>query len=270
MSREADTLAAVGHFDDETALGGDGSLIIAPNWNIGESANGGYAMAPVLRSIRDLGAHSDPISVTTHFLRPTTGGDVARVRSETIRNGRTTSVGRGTLDQSDKDRLTVTAVFGDLSTPSPVGSEIAVPAPDIPGPDDCVDRSQLEQGVALPILERVDVRIHPDRAVAGESSDAVVEGWIRFIDGTPPSALSVPLFADAFPPSLFSKLGRVGWVPTIELTVHLRRRPAPGWIQARFECDDLAGGRMIETGSLWDETGALVARSRQIGLLRPA
>ena len=62
-------------------------------------------------------------------------------------------------------------------------------------------------------------------------------------------------------------MGSVGWVPTIELTVHVRRRPAPGWVLARFECDDLAGGRMIETGSLWDSSGALVARSRQLGLL---
>ena len=95
----------------------------------------------------------------------------------------------------------------------------------------------------------------------------MVEGWIRLADRSEPTSCTLPLFADAFPPSLFSKVGRVGWVPTIELTVHVRRRPAPGWVQARFECDDLVGGRMIETGSLWDSTGALVARSRQIGLL---
>ena len=95
----------------------------------------------------------------------------------------------------------------------------------------------------------------------------MTEGWIRFVDGTPPSTLALPLFADAFPPSLFSRFGRVGWVPTIELTVHVRRRPAPGWIQARFECDDLADGRMVESGTLWDSTGRVVARSRQLGLL---
>lgn len=260
----------MGHFDDETDLDADDSLIISPRWNIGDSANGGYAMAPVLRSIRDLGAHPDPISVTTHFLRPTVGGEQGQVRSETIRNGRTTSVGRGTLAQVGNDRLTVVAAFGDLSQPSPVDVELTVPAPPIPAPDDCVDRAELEQGVGLPILDRVDVRIHPDRVVAGASVDAVVEGWIRFVDGTNPSTLAATLFADAFPPSLFSMVGRVGWVPTIELTVHVRRRPAPGWMQARFECDDLAGGRMIETGSLWDSNGTLVARSRQIGLLLPS
>ena len=257
----------MGHFDDETELDGDGHLTISPNWSIGDSANGGYAMAPVLRAIRDLGHHPDPISVTTHFLRPTTGGDDAQVGAETIRNGRTTSVGRGVLIQDGKDRLAVMAAFGDLLQPSPTATELMIPAPSMPRPDECVDRSQLEQGVALPILDRVDVRIHPDRATAGASDDAVVEGWIRLADRSEPTSCTLPLFADAFPPSLFSKVGRVGWVPTIELTVHVRRRPAPGWVQARFECDDLVGGRMIETGSLWDSTGALVARSRQIGLL---
>ena len=61
--------------------------------------------------------------------------------------------------------------------------------------------------------------------------------------------------------------GFSGWVPTIELTVHVRKRPAPGWIQARFECDDLSDGRLVESGTLWDSTGAVVARSRQLGLL---
>jgi acyl-CoA thioesterase len=62
-------------------------------------------------------------------------------------------------------------------------------------------------------------------------------------------------------------MGPVGWVPTIELTVHVRRRPAGGWVLARFECDDVEGGRMIESGTLWDSTGAVVARSRQLGLV---
>lgn len=113
----------------------------------------------------------------------------------------------------------------------------------------------------------IDVRVPADTAIAGGSHRATTEGWVRLRDGTPPTVLSLPLFADAFPPSLFAKLGSVGWVPTIDLTVHVRRRPVDGWIQARFECDDLVGGRMIESGTFWDQTGRVVARSRQLGLL---
>ena len=39
--------------------------------------------------------------------------------------------------------------------------------------------------------------------------------------------------------------------------MHVRRRPAPGWVLARFECDDVDGGRMIESG----RSGTQPARS---------
>ena len=97
-----------------------------------------------------------------------------------------------------------------------------------------------------------------------------LRGWIGFTDGRAPDALACVLMADAFPPAVFGLLGMVGWVPTIELTVHLRRRPAPGWLLGRFESRDLSDGRMIEDGALWDSSGQLVVQSRQLALVRQA
>lgn len=258
-------------FESETAVTADGddgwTVDLSTNWNIGDNANGGYAMSAVLRALIAVGGHPDPISVTTHFLRPIQGGGRAQVEADLVRRGRTVTVARGSLSQAGKQRLVVTAALGELDAGDFADVSIDQPPPEFAGPDDCVDRSGSLQGVDLAIASRVDVRLPPGRTQAGGADDAVTEGWIRFVDGTPPSTLALVLFADAFPPSLFSKLGRVGWVPTIELTVHVRRRPAPGWIQARFECDDLADGRMIESGTLWDSTGRVVGRSRQLGLL---
>jgi len=223
-------------------------------------------MTPVLRALREEAGYSDPLSITTHFLRPIQGGGDAQIDTLFVRRGRSVSVLSGTLTLGEMQRLTVIAVFGDIDDTEPdVG--IDIPAPTIPPPEECVDRAELLQGVALPIASRIDVRVPADTAIAGGSNRATTEGWVRLRDGTPPTVLSLPLFADAFPPSLFAKLGSVGWVPTIDLTVHVRRRPVDGWIQARFECDDLVGGRMIESGTLWDQTGRVVARSRQLGLL---
>ncbi len=261
-------------FDEETAVVGGGgrdgrwSTRLNAAWNIGENANGGYAAAPVVRALRDLAGHPDPISVTTHFLRPATGDADAEVRAEVVRAGRGTSTVRGVLRQDGTDRLTVLAALSDLSRPAGRSPGLAPPPPTLPPPDSCRHRGELDQGVDLPILSRLDVRIHPDHAVLGGAGRAVVEGWIRLADGTDPSPLALTVFADAFPPSVFPLLGHVGWVPTVELTVHVRRRPAPGWVRAHFECDDLHDGRLVESGSLWDATGALVARSRQLGLVR--
>jgi acyl-CoA thioesterase len=257
-------------FDAETAVAARGhgryDAHLSTAWNIGDTANGGYAMLPVLRALREESGHSDPLSITTYFLRPIQGGGDAQIDTSLVRRGRSVSVLNGALTLAETQRLTVSAVFGDITNDEP-SATIDVPPPTIPPPEECVNRAELLQGVALPIASRIDVRVPAGAAIAGQSNRAITEGWVRLGDGTSPTVLSLPLFADAFPPSLFVKLGSVGWVPTIELTVHIRRRPVDGWIQARFECDDLVDGRMIESGTLWDQAGRVVARSRQLGLL---
>jgi acyl-CoA thioesterase len=262
----------MGQFDDETAVRSDGDgrwvTMLSSSWNIGENANGGYAAAAPLRALIELTGQPDPMSVTTHFLRPVDAAGPAAIGTELVRRGRTASVARATLAvDDDRPRLSTVGAFGDLTQPVGTDGELTLSPPDIAPPERCVPRAELHQGVELPILDRVDVVIDPDCAVAAGSDRAVVTGWVRLADGSDPTPLALTFFADVFPPALYPLMGRVGWMPTIELTVHVRRLPTPGWVLARFECDDLAGGRMIETGSLWDSTGTLVARSRQLGLV---
>ncbi|MEE9415919.1 MAG: thioesterase family protein [Acidimicrobiales bacterium] len=256
-------------FDTETAVRlvepGRWTTDVSDRWNIGDNPNGGYLVTSVLRAMSELSSHTDPLTVTTHFLRPGSALEAGIVEAELIRTGRTLSTLRGRLVQNGKGRVEVLAAFTDLSTSDePL---VTIAPPDLPPVEDCVERSGLEQGVDLPIMDRTNVRLHPSQAQAGAAGEPVVSGWIRFVDGREPDTLSLLLFADAFPPSLFGTLGYVGWVPTVEMTVHIRRRPAPGWIRGRFEATDLTGGRVIESGQLWDSTGALVAQTRQIGLL---
>lgn len=248
--------------------------VVDPAWNIGENPNGGYLVSLALGGI-DVGRppHPDPLSVTAHFLRPGTAGAPYEIESRIIKTGRTTTFAEASLAQDGGGRVRAVAVFGDLGDPGGAGDDrddrtIEVPPPSIPPPEACPVRSAGEQGVELPILDRLDIRIHPDQARAGQAGEPVVSGWIRRRDGGDPDPLSMIVFADAFPPSVFGRLGAVGWVPTIELTVHVRRRPVAGWILGRFTTVDLQDGRLVEDGTLWDESGAVVAHSRQLGLLR--
>ena len=258
-------------FETETAIVPDGDGVwktrLARHWNIGNTCNGGYALMPVLRALQEVTGQPDPISVTTHFLRPAQGDTDARIEATLIRSGRTVSTARGSLSQEGKERLIVIAALGDVEQKAGTGPEVNPEAPDLPPVERCINRSELEQGVDLPLLSRADIYLHPDHVVPGRNAQSGVEGWIRFSDGTPPSTLALPFFGDAFPPSVCSIVGSTGWVPTIELTVHARRKPAEGWLRGRFKCNDLHKGRMIETGALWDSDGALVARCRQVGLL---
>ncbi len=263
-----------GQFDRETAVrpvaDGRFAVDVSDQWNIGDNPNGGYLTAIALQALRRLGPHWDPISVTTHYLRPGSGGQPGMVTTELVRSGRSVTTGRATLIQDDRSRIEVLAAMGDLSGQSGHPNEITIAPPaDMPPPAACVERDGLEQGVKLFIASRVDLRVHPGMSMAGKSTQAETLAWIRFVDGREPDALGAVLFSDAFAPSIFTRLGRVGWVPTIELTVHVRRRPAPGWMLGRFVTDDLHDGRMVEDGWLWDSEGTLVARSRQLAMLLP-
>lgn len=270
------------HFDDETrviALGplparaGDVAAFagqVEPAWNIGANPNGGYLLALTAQALRQcVPQQPDPLSITVHYLRPGLAGKACHIDIQLLRSGRSASTLRAKLIQDGSARLELLAAMGDLGAPDAAGSpQITRPMPDMPPPEACCTRSAPAQGVDLPILDRLDVRLHPDEAAPGAAGAARVSGWIRFADGRAPDAPACLLMADAFPPAVFGLLGMVGWVPTLELTVHLRRRPVPGWLLGQFWSHDLSDGRVIEDGALWDASGQLVAQARQLALVR--
>lgn len=259
-------------FERETAIeaAGGGTFLtrLHGSWSIGENPNGGYVMASVLRAMREIAGKPDPLSVTTHFLRPAAGDADAEIRTEVVRAGRSVATVRGELVQADKPRIVVLAVFGDASAAQGVAEAFEPRPPILPPVEACVHRSRLEQGVEVPLLSRVDVYLRPEQAaLPAPDRPAILEGWVRLADGGDADTLALPLLLDAFPPSPITRLQNIGWVPTMELTVHVRRRPMAGWFVGRLHCDDLSGGRMVESGTLWDASGRVVARSRQLGLI---
>lgn len=270
-------------FDHDTAVTplaplqpGPGSATFAghvhPAWNIGANPNGGYLLALAAQALRQrTPSQPDALSISVHYLRPGLAGQACQVDTQLLRSGRTLSTCRASLLQDGQARLELLAAMGDLgdaqAMPAPL---LSLPRPEIPPPEACPMRSAPAQGVNLPILDRLDIRLHPDEAEPGAAGRARISGWIRFTDGRPPDALACLLMADAFPPAVFGLLGAVGWVPTIELTVQLRCRPAPGWLLGQFWSHDLRDGRVVEDGALWDSRGQLVAQSRQLALVRQA
>ena len=264
-------------FERETAVeeSGEGrwTTELSDRWNIGENPNGGYLMAVMLRALTSLCPGRDPLSVTAHFLRPGLTGVPTSIEGQIVKPGRVMSTVSGSLSQAGKTRVQMLAGIGHLGSSDVHDQRSATVArPEFAGPEECVGRGNVMQGVDVTLLERVEVRLVPELSIeepqgSSTSAPAEMKGWIRFADGRSPDASSLPVFADAFPPALFTKFGAIGWVPTLEMTVQVRRQPVDGWIGAHFVCDDLKDGTLIESGSLWDEAGNLVARSRQLGLL---
>lgn len=260
-------------FDDDTAVEavGEGSFrgAVSDRWLIGDHPNGGYVLAIALRALARSLPHPDPLTVTAHYLRPPEPGPVD-VAVERVRAGRGHSTAEARLVQGGRERVRALATYGDLGRASGP-TAVRVERPVLPPPEECLTLFDAPEALASPpeLRWRLDTRLAPTTGWlrGARSGVARTEGWARFADGREPDAVAVAFFADAFPPAAF-ELTEVAWVPTLELTVHLRARPAPGWLQGRFESRALVDGYLEEDGLLWDAEGRLVAMSRQLALLR--
>jgi acyl-CoA thioesterase len=264
-------------FDIDTAVDAapDGyRATITDRWSIRGNPNGGYLLAIAARAMALTAGRADPLSITAHYLSPSTPG-VASVTADVVKAGRRYGTVEATLAQEGKSRLRAIGAFGDLDElDGPTLERGAhVTPPSLPPPDECTARLSTlgPVGGATPeIMHRFDTRLDPTAGwVRGtRTGRSEIAGWTRFADGRPPDVMSLLLFADAFPPAILDVL-ESSWVPTVSFSVMVRARPAPGWLLAVFRTRTVVGGTIEEDGEVWDSTGRLVCLSRQLAIVLP-
>ena len=238
---------------------------IAPGWDIAGNANGGYLASMAARAGALAAARPDPVSVTSHFLAPGRPGPVS-ITTRVLKQGRRFTTVGATMSSGETPVLTMLGSFGELVGDAAIERVDAGP-PDLPVPDECVPIEPTET-IPPPFMGRVEVRLHPDLADFERIPGAPrVAGWFRLRDGEPVDTLGLLVAVDAFPPTVFFANLPIAWVPTLELTTHVRARPAPGWLACSFATRFITGGFLEEDGEVWDATGRLVAQSRQLALL---
>lgn len=259
-------------FADDSAVRATGNGVYAaeirPGWDVLGNANGGYLLGMVARGLGVAAGQPDPVTVTAHFLSPGRPGPVS-VSAEVVKRGRTFTTVIGSLRVGDRRLLQALATFGDVSAPSGPQRVDGAP-PTLPPVDDCVAVEPGADGVPPPFMGRVELRLHPDDAgfaTGTPSGELRVRGWFRLRDAEPIDTVALLLAVDAFPPTAFNARLPLGWTPTIELTAHVRARPAPGWLRCAFTSRFITGGFLEEDGEVWDDTGRLVAQSRQLALV---
>ncbi|MFT7476242.1 MAG: acyl-CoA thioesterase [Verrucomicrobiales bacterium] len=238
------------------------------DWSIGPVPNGGYTGALMLRGLLDHTQCAAPKSMTIHYYRPTIGDETCSITTEIRRVGRSATYADATLEQDGKVRARAVGVFADYPAPAVL---LQRPPKAIPPPEDCPVRSAQNQGLNMTLVDTLEIRLASsiDDVIDQSMSTAAVDGWVRFRNGRANDALGLLLFADAFPPAVLAAAPDTGWVPTIELTVHICAPAAPGWIRCEVSTSNVRGGTVIEDVRLWDSTGALVVEGRQIAVLRP-
>ncbi len=265
-------------FDDAIAVspGPDDAYdaTLDDGWRIGSAINGGLLLALLGNAVRHTAGplgHPDPLSISAYFLSAAVGGR-AVVDTDVVRHGRTmTTVGASLRQHADDgaevERIRALATFGDLAS-LPGDVRTSATPPRIPPPEECLTRDDMPRSFKAvgPFLDRLDVRLDPATTgwARGEpTGDLVMRAWVRFPDGREPDALGLLLAVDCLPPVTF-EAGVFGWVPTLELTAHVRAVPAPGWLLVQHSCRNWAGGLLEEDAEVWDSSGRLVAQSRQL------
>jgi hypothetical protein len=274
---EALVRATVGNseFDRDTAVSlretGVYDAELSAGWTIIHAVNGGYLLALMGRALGDALPHPDPFSVSAHYLTASQPGP-AVIRTETVRTGRTLSTGQASLfqyaeDGTEVERIRVLATYGDLDAlPDDVRTTAEPPA--IPPIERCLGPADGRPEIpgSSAITERLDIKLDPATvgwAVGAPSGKGEMRGWFGLADGRDADPLSLLLTVDALPPTSF-ELGLSGWTPTVELTTHIRCRPAPGPLRVSITTRNLAGGFLEEDADVWDSADRLVAQSRQL------
>jgi acyl-CoA thioesterase len=260
--------------DTDTAIvpleSGRFGATITDRWSIGSAPNGGYLAMIAARAIGAVLPAPDPFSVTTHFLAVARPGP-AEIVTEVVRAGRGHSTAEARLLQDGREVLRTIAIFGDLGRIEGP-TVVKLRPPELPPMEAC-ERSRPAPSAAS-IGERLDMALAPGCVgwLEGKHAESgELGGWVRLRDGREPDALSLVFFADAFPPPVLDfACVRTPWVPTLELTVHVRARPAPGPLRAWFRTRALMQGYLEEDGELWDASGTLVAMSRQLARIHRA
>ncbi|WP_443080643.1 thioesterase family protein [Streptomyces sp. PTD5-9] len=274
-TRTAQATIGDSEFDRDTAVTrreeGVYDAELSAGWTIIHAVNGGYLLAMLGRALGDALPHPDPFSISAHYLTASVPGP-AVIRTQTARVGRTLSTGQASLfqygeDGAEVERIRVLATYGDLDTLTDEVRTSAKP-PAIPPVEHCLGPGDGPAPIpgSSAIAERIDIKIDPATvgwAVGAPSGKGEMRGWFGLADGRDPDPLSLLLAVDALPPTAF-ELGLTGWTPTVELTTHIRCRPAPGPLRVSITTRNLAGGFLEEDADVWDSADRLVAQSRQL------
>lgn len=234
-------------------------------WDIGGNANGGYVLAIAGRAMADAMGRP-PLTVTAHYLAPAPPGP-CEVVVTTVRDGRRLATCTAALVQGGTELIRVLGTFG---VPADRGMHhLDGGPPELPPYTECIGSADVDDPELPGLMRRLAVRLRPGDAGfrSGEPSGrAEMAGWFAFATETPIDRIGLLLVADAFAPAVFNTGVPFGWVPTVELTVHVRAAPAPGPLRCVFRTRFVAGGMLEEDGEVWDATGTLVAQSRQLAL----
>lgn len=236
---------------------------VHPGYDVFAIPHGGYLTALAGGAVLAAGEQPDLFTITVHFLRKAVEGPI-RFELDPIAGSRRFTTVHARAVQDGAVVMAVLASIGDRST--------------IEGPtwQRRAPWKAREERLAPPagtdglpfeppnVARRTALR--PDVATFGFATGEVTgDPTLRArMDVDQPDQLTALVACDITPPAVWNALGVRGWVPTLELTAHVRARPAPGPLDVVATTDHVTDGFLEEDAVVHDSRGRLVVQSRQL------
>lgn len=232
--------------------------LVCPGWDIFGIPHGGYLAGLAGAAVLEATGKPDIFSITIHYLRKAAEGPMSFVVEPVGESRRFTSV-RATAMQGDRAVLSISASLGDRDAFS--GPQWAASPPWNP-------REANLSPVAPPglpaVTERMRLRVDLDTTafITGERRETAE--LRATVEPSRIDQLAALIACDITAPAAWNVLGREGWVPTVELTAHVRNRPAPGPLGIDVRTTQIDGGFLEEDALVHDAEGRLIVQSRQL------
>lgn len=265
MTHKFDLDTALERKDESTFVGAT-----SPDWWVERGPHGGFLAALMLRALKStIDDPSRPVrSLTLHYIAPPTDGPV-EVKTAIERVGKSRVSASARLDQAGETKALALAAFSS-SWESVEWAETSMPGVASYGDLDALPR---DNGITPRFFENFDARPAIGDWPFSGAKRALSGGWIRLAEPRPVDDLAVAAFADAWMPSVFTRLDRPMAVPTVDLTVHFRTSFPPAgvdpedYVLVAFRSETAAEGFFVEDGEIWSSNGTLIAQARQLAVL---
>lgn len=242
---------------------------ISDNWSVNGIPDGGYLMAIIANAMLQHSQKKSTPILTANYISRCTPGD-APIQVEPIVQSAQFDRLEGKLFQGGKEKIRMFGTFAEKKDECLIERHEESP-PEISPFEDCIRVPKMSN---YSIFHNLDVRLDPGCAGWMRNGDlsekSEIKGWIKFRDDRAIDILSIALFADSFPPAVFSSQGMVAWVPTLEFSVNIRNIPETRRVKCVFRTHFISCGLLEEDGEIWDEAGHIIAISRQFAQFRNA
>lgn len=243
------------------------ALTLSDQWNIaGSTLNGGYLMGVIAKAMELCSPKKATPIITANYISKCVPGK-ALAHVEVVSESANFTRFMVRLVQQGKEKIRALGTFSSNVNGDAVQEYETGP----PVMADFEDSFQVPVMPDNALFDHIDLRLDPSCAgwlSGGLSERSEFKGWVCFKKERKIDIPAILLFSDTWPPPVFARFGPSAWVPTIELSVNVRKVPDTLVLKGIFKSRFISGGLVEEDGELWDARGELVAVSRQIAKYR--